>query len=106
MAITVEFFAPPNQSLTLLVCAHGVYTPANGSGDAATETARAGVYLATVAEALAGWHTAHIVAAAGWELPIGDVYLQAGQRCRVAEISSRAATPEAVNALLAAALDE
>jgi hypothetical protein len=81
--ITCEFFAPPGQSLTLLVCAYGTYTPANGAGDAATETARAGVYTATIGEALSGWHTAHIVAAAGWELPIGDVYLVAGATCRV-----------------------
>ena len=83
MDTTVEFFAPPGQSLTLLVCPHGEYTPANGAGDVATETARAGVYLATVAESLSGWHTAHIVADAGWELPIGDVYMVDGQRCRV-----------------------
>jgi len=83
MTITVEFFAPPGQSLTLLVCEYGTYTPANGAGDAATETARAGVYTAEIAEALAGYHTAHIVAAAGWELPIGDVMLVDGETCRV-----------------------
>jgi hypothetical protein len=87
--ITCEFFAPPGQSLTLLVCEYGSYTPANGAGDAATETARAGVYTATIAEALSGWHTAHIVAAAGWELPIGDVYLVAGEICRVRDHDSR-----------------
>jgi len=83
MTITVEFFAPPGQSLTLLVCEYGTYTPANGAGDAATETARAGVYTAEISEALSGWHTAHIVAAAGWELPIGDVMLVDGETCRV-----------------------
>jgi hypothetical protein len=83
MTINVEFFAPPGQSLTLLVCEYGTYTPANGAGDAATETARAGLYTATIAEALTGWHTAHIVAAAGWELPIGDVLMAAGEICRV-----------------------
>lgn len=81
--ITVEFFAPPGQSLTLLVCEYGTYTPANGAGDAATETARAGLYTAEIAEDLSGWHTAHIVSVAGWELPIGDVYLVSGATCRV-----------------------
>lgn len=83
MTIAVEFFAPPGQSLTLLVCKRYTYTSVNGAGDAATETARAGLYTATIAEALSGWHTAHIVAAAGWELPIGDVYLAATGICRV-----------------------
>ena len=83
MAITVEFIGPPGQTLTLLVCAYGTYTAANGAGDAATETARACLYTATVAEALSGWHTAHIVSADGWELAIGDVYMVDGSTCRV-----------------------
>jgi hypothetical protein len=33
MPITVEFFAPPGQSLTLLVCAHRSYTPVNGTAN-------------------------------------------------------------------------
>jgi hypothetical protein len=82
----VEFFAPPGQSLTLLLCAQGSYTPANGSGSAATETARAGLYTAAVAEDLTGWHTAHLKAAA-WELPAGDVFLRPNSTCRVRDAS-------------------
>jgi hypothetical protein len=91
MTITVEFFAPPGQSLTLLLCSHGTYTPANGVGDGATETARAGVYTATVAETLSGWHTAHIVLGSV-ELPIGDVYLVDGETCRVLDHDARLST--------------
>lgn len=83
MSITVEFYAPPSQTLTLIVCEYGVYTPANGDGDAATETARAGVYTATVAESLSGWHTAHVSSSDGWELPLGDIYMVDGATCRV-----------------------
>lgn len=91
--IKVELFAPPGQTLTLLVCEYGTYAAANGAGDAATETARAGLYTAEISETLSGWHTAHIVADAGWELPIGDVYLRDGATCRVRDASPSTQDP-------------
>jgi hypothetical protein len=43
MASIIQFVAPPNQTLTLLLCPWKSQAPANGAGDAATETDRAGV---------------------------------------------------------------
>lgn len=85
MSAVIQFIAPPGQTLTLLVCPWDSLAPANGAGDAATETARAGVYQSTVDEtpALSGWHTAHVVSSAGWELPAGDVKIVDGETCRV-----------------------
>ncbi len=97
----VEFFAPPDQTLVLLLCEFGSTAPANGAGSVSTETARAGMYRAAVESdpPLAGWYTAHIVAAAAWELPIGDVWIDDSEslsRVRIAPIGPP--RPEAITA--------
>lgn len=86
MSLTVEVFPLPS-GLTLTVQLYPLDsdTIANGAdGDSLVEaTNRKGLYRATVAEAITGWHTAHVMLGS---TPIGGgwVYLAAGQVCRVA----------------------
>lgn len=84
MSATLEVFAPTGQTLIVELYPHGSDTIANGAGgDSLTEaTNRKGLYTATVAETLSGWHTAH-VKLGGVAILVGDVKMVDGATCRV-----------------------
>lgn len=83
MAATLEVLAPTGQTLTVELYPQGSDTIANGAGDSLTEaTNRKGLYTATVAEVLTGWHTAH-VKLGGVVILVGDAYMTDGATCRV-----------------------
>lgn len=87
MAITLELLAPTGLTLTVDLYPYGSDTRANGSGDALVEaTNRKGLYTATIAEAITGWHTAHVLLSET-VIAVGDVYLVAGSTCRVRDAS-------------------
>jgi len=71
----VEFDGPPSATVTLTLFAAQSDTIVNGAGDSGTEqTNRGGTYLATVTQALAGWHKAYITISSV-TMPIGWVFL-------------------------------
>ncbi len=75
MAQTLEVRAETALSLTVKLFPYGSDTIANGSGDTLTEaTNRKGLYTATIAESISGWHTAHIFES-GTCIAVHDVYL-------------------------------
>lgn len=75
MAQTLEVRAETALSLTVKLFPYGSDTIANGSGDTLTEaTNRKGLYTASIAESISGWHTAHIFEA-GTCIAVHDVYL-------------------------------
>jgi len=83
MAATLELLAPTGLTLTVELYPHGSDTIANTGGDSLTEaTNRKGLYTATVAETLSGWHTAH-AKLSGTVISAGDVNMVDGETCRV-----------------------
>jgi len=71
----VEFDGPPSATVTLTLFAAQSDTIVNGAGDSGTEqTNRGGTYLATVTQALAGWHKAYVTISSV-TMPIGWVFL-------------------------------
>lgn len=83
MAATLEVLAPTGLTLTVKLYPYGSDVIANGAvGDTLTEaTNRDGLYAATVAETLSGWHTAHIFSGA-LAIAVTDVYMEDGAVCR------------------------
>lgn len=101
MSATLELFAPSGLALTVQLYPYGSDTIANGAGgDALTEaTNRKGLYTATIAEAITGWHTAHVFLS-GTVIAAGDVYLVAGATCRVRDHDPRLSTELAALAVV------
>jgi hypothetical protein len=78
MATTpVEFQAPSGMTLTVKLYPYGSDSIANGAGgDSATEaTNRKGLYSASVAESITGWHTVHIFDASSNLIALYAVYM-------------------------------
>lgn len=97
MAATIELFAPTGLALTVELYPQGSDTIANGAGDSLTEaTNRKGLYTATVAETLSGWHTAH-VKLSGAVIAAGDVFLTDGETCRVRDHDPTVSSGSPVN---------
>lgn len=88
MSCTLELLAPTGLTLSVQLYPYGSDTIANGvGGDSLTEaTNRKGLYTATIAEAITGWHTAHVFLS-GTVIAAGDVYLIADEVCRVRDAS-------------------
>jgi hypothetical protein len=90
MSVMIELLAPSGLTLTVELFPYSSDVIANGAGgDALAEaTNRKGLYTATVAETLSGWHTAH-VKLSGTVISVGDVYLVDGATCRVRDHDAR-----------------
>ena len=90
MSATLELFAPTGLALTVELYPHGSDTIANTGGDSLTEaTNRKGLYTATVAETLSGWHTAHVLLS-GTVIAAGDVLMVDSETCRVRDHDPKA----------------
>ena len=90
MASTLELLAPTGLTLTVELYPHGSDAIANTGGDSLTEaTNRKGLYTATVAETLSGWHTAHIKLS-GTVITAGDVLMVDSETCRVRDHDPKA----------------
>lgn len=101
MSATIELLAPSGLTLTVELFPYSSDVIANGAGgDALTEaTNRNGLYTATVAETLSGWHTAH-VKLSGTVIAAGDVHMIAGETCRVREHDPQISTEIAALAVV------
>ena len=103
----IEVRAPSGLTLTVDLFPYGNDTRANSAGDTLTEaTNRRGLYLATISEALTGWHTVH-VKHLGQVIAVYDIYLHddtAIHRCQ--DALPRVVTVEAITSGVTLAASE